>query len=103
MASARVVNTIPLWRRGSARPLPPRGCSGARSRRQGDERSTAACCSLLVAIVALHGLALYGLMQVGAVREAVREAAPIFAELIRPPAAPPAVAPAAAAPPPTPA
>lgn len=45
-------------------------------------------------VLALHLAAAYGLLQIGAVREAVREAVPIFAGLIAPPPpAPPPPAP----------
>lgn len=53
--------------------------------------------AITAAVLALHVAAVYGLLQIGAVREAVREAVPIFAGLITP--APPPEAP----PPPPPA
>ena len=40
---------------------------------------------MVVAILAAHVAGLYGLMQLGAVREAMREAAPMFVDLIAPP------------------
>ncbi|MFT3663707.1 energy transducer TonB [Piscinibacter sp.] len=40
----------------------------------------------VLAILALHGAAAWGLMQVDAVRNAVAEAAPLFVDLIAPPA-----------------
>lgn len=51
----------------------------------------------VAAIVALHGLGLYAALQIGAVRETIEEAAPLFVSFI---AAPPA--PEIKAPPPTP-
>jgi protein TonB len=54
---------------------------------------------MVVAILVAHVAGVYGLMQLGAVREAMREAAPMFVDLIAP-AAPPA--PPAPAPPPPP-
>lgn len=41
---------------------------------------------MVAAIVAAHAAGAWGLMQIGAVREAVREAAPMFVDLIAPPA-----------------
>lgn len=52
----------------------------------------------VLAILALHGAAAWGLMQVDAVRAAVAEAAPLFVDLIAPPA--PERAPEPPAPPP---
>jgi protein TonB len=43
---------------------------------------------MVVAILAAHVAGLCGLMQLGAVREAMREAAPMFVDLIAPPAPP---------------
>ena len=43
---------------------------------------------MIAAIVAAHAAGAWGLMQIGAVREAVREAAPRFVDLIAPPAPP---------------
>jgi protein TonB len=69
-------------------------------RRRDDELPPAARRGLIVMVLAAHLAAIYGLLQIGAVREAVREAVPIFAGLIRP-AAPP-VEPPAPPPPPAP-
>jgi len=55
--------------------------------------------AMVVAILAAHVAGVYGLMQVGAVRAAVRDAAPMFVDLIPPPAPP---APPAPPPPPQP-
>lgn len=43
---------------------------------------------MVVAILAAHGAGVYGLLQVQQVRDAVREAAPMFVDLIAPPAPP---------------
>jgi len=56
---------------------------------------------MVVGILAAHVAGLYGLMQLGAVREAMREAAPMFVDLIAPPA-PPTPIPPAPPPPPQP-
>jgi protein TonB len=45
--------------------------------------------AIVIAVVAAHMAGLYGLFQIGAVRDAVREAVPIFAGLIEPSAPPP--------------
>ncbi|MFT3954072.1 MAG: energy transducer TonB [Piscinibacter sp.] len=42
--------------------------------------------SVVAAILALHGVAAWGLLQIDAVREAVGEAVPLFVDLIAPPA-----------------
>jgi protein TonB len=54
---------------------------------------------MVIAILAAHVAGVYGLMQLGAVREAMREAAPMFVDLIAPPAPP---TPPAPPPPPQP-
>jgi len=64
--------------------LPPLPRSGER----GDALSPTQRRLMVVAILAAHVAGLYGLMQLGAVREAVREAAPMFVDLIAPPAPP---------------
>lgn len=93
-----------------------------RFRSDRDDLAPAQRRAVLAAIVALHGAAAWGLLQVDVVRSAVAEAAPLFVDLIAPaapdhppePAAPPPAAPApkttpppvpliAAAPEPTPA
>ena len=53
----------------------------------------------VAAIVALHGVAAWGLLQVDAVRSAVTDAAPIFVELLAPPAPQPEPEPPAPPPP----
>lgn len=53
-----------------------------RRRRHSDDLSPSLRRALFGAIAALHVLAAYALLQVGSVREAVREAAPLFAVLI---------------------
>jgi len=55
---------------------------------------------MVAAIVALHGAAAWGLMQVPAVRQAVVEAAPMFVDIIAPPAPPEPVPPPPPPPPP---
>ncbi len=55
--------------------------------------------AMVVAILAAHVAGVYGLMQVGAVRDAVREAAPMFVDWVAPPAPP---TPPALPPPPKP-
>jgi periplasmic protein TonB len=47
----------------------------------------------IAAIIALHGLGLYAAMQIGAVRETIEEAAPLFVSFIAAPPAPEVVAP----------
>jgi periplasmic protein TonB len=74
---------------------PARRLSGLRTR---DELPSSARRLLVTAVVAVHVGGIYGLLQIGAVREAVRDAVPIFAGLIQP--APPAPEPPAPAPPP---
>lgn len=58
--------------------------------------------SAVAAILALHGVAAWGLLQVDAVREAVGEAVPLFVDLIAPPAPEPPTPPEPPAPPPRP-
>ena len=58
---------------------------------------------LIAGILAAHAAGVWGLMQVGAVRDAVREAAPMFVNLIAPEAPPVPPAPAPPPPPPPPA
>lgn len=55
---------------------------------------------MVAAIAALHVLALWALLQVPAVRQAVRENVPIFVDIIAPEAAPPPPEPAPPPPPP---
>ncbi len=55
---------------------------------------------MVAAIVALHGAAGWGLMQVPAVRQAVVEAAPMFVDIIAPPAPPEPIPPPPPPPPP---
>ena len=64
--------------------LPPLPLSGER----GDSLSPNQRRLMVVAILAAHVAGVYGLMQLGAVREAMREAAPMFVDLIAPPAPP---------------
>jgi protein TonB len=54
---------------------------------------------LTLGIVALHAAGVWGLLQVNAVRDAVREAAPIIVSLLAPDTPPPLVAPPAPQPP----
>ena len=70
-----------------------------RSDERGDSLSPNQRRLMVVAILAAHVAGVYGLMQLGAVREAMREAAPMFVDLIAPPAPP---TPPAPAPPPQP-
>ena len=56
----------------------------------------------VAAILALHGVAAWGLLQVDAVREAVGEAVPLFVDLIAPPAPEQPKPPEPPAPPPLP-
>ena len=62
-------------------PLPRRG-------ERADGLSPAQRRAMVVAILAAHVAAVYGLMQVREVREAAREVAPMFVDLIAPPAPP---------------
>ena len=55
--------------------------------------------AVVAAILALHGLAAWGLLQVDAVRTALIEAAPLFVDLLAPPAPEPPPAPAPPPPP----
>lgn len=55
---------------------------------------------VVAAILALHGAAAWGLLQIDAVREAVGDAVPLFVDLIAPPAPEPARPPEPPAPPP---
>jgi periplasmic protein TonB len=64
------------------RALPPLSAAS------GDELTPLQRRLAVAAIAGAHLAALYGLMQVGAVREAVRDAAPIFVDWIAPPAPP---------------
>ncbi|MEO6033027.1 MAG: energy transducer TonB [Burkholderiaceae bacterium] len=59
---------------------------------------------MVAGILAAHVAGVWGLMQVGAVRDAVRDAAPMFVDLIAPeaPPVPPAPVPPPPPPPPTP-
>jgi len=77
---------------GSLPPLPRRG-------ERADGLSPAQRRAMVLAILAAHLAAVYGLMQVREVREAAREVAPMFVDLIAPPAPP---APPVPPPPPTP-
>ena len=70
-----------------------------RGDKRGDSLSPNQRRLMVVAILAAHVAGLYGLMQLGAVREAMREAGPMFVELIAPPAPP---TPPAPPPPPQP-
>ena len=63
--------------------LPPLPSAGS-----GDGLTPAQRRVLIAAIVAAHAAGAWGLMQIGAVREAVLEAAPMFVDLIAPPAPP---------------
>jgi protein TonB len=64
--------------------LPPLPRPGERS----DGLSTAQRRTVVAAILAVHVAAVYGLLQVREVREAAREVAPMFVDLIAPPAPP---------------
>jgi periplasmic protein TonB len=66
----------------SARALPPLPAGS------GNELTPLQRRAAVAAIAVAHLAAVYGLMQVGAVREAVREAAPMFVDWIAPPAPP---------------
>lgn len=68
--------------------LPPTLNLIAASARGSDGLSPAQRRTVIAAIVAAHAAGALGLMQIGAVREAVREAAPMFVDLIAPPAPP---------------
>jgi len=70
--SARPVHLPPLPRRGER----PDGLSAVPRR------------AMVVAILAAHVAAVYGLLQVRELREAAREVAPMFVDLIAPPAPP---------------
>jgi len=70
-----------------------------RGEERGDSLSPNQRRLMVVAILAAHVAGVYGLMQLGAVREAMREAAPMFVDLIAPPAPP---TPPAPPPPPQP-
>jgi protein TonB len=70
-----------------------------RSDERGDSLSPNQRRLMVVTILAAHVAGVYGLMQLGAVREAMREAAPMFVDLIAPPAPP---TPPAPPPPPQP-
>src|SRR3982751_179176 len=61
------------------RASPPRG---------GDGLAPAQRHAVIATIVALHGAAVWGLLQVEEVREAVRAAAPVFVSFIAPPPPP---------------
>jgi len=63
--------------------MPPLPVSG-----QGDDLSPNQRRVMVLGIVAAHVAGVYGLLQVDAVRETVREAAPMFVDLIAPPAPP---------------
>src|SRR5580765_6876713 len=63
--------------------LPPLPRAGS-----GDGLTPAQRRVMIAAIVAAHAAGVWGLMQIGAVREAVLEAAPMFVDLIAPPAPP---------------
>lgn len=63
--------------------LPPLPRAGS-----GDGLTPAQRRVMVATIVAAHAAGAWGLMQIGAVREAVREAAPMFVDLIAPPAPP---------------
>lgn len=56
--------------------------------------------AVVAVILALHGVAAWGLLQIDAVREAVGEAVPLFVDLIAPPAPAPERTPEPPAPPP---
>ncbi|HEY9063584.1 MAG TPA: energy transducer TonB [Burkholderiaceae bacterium] len=73
-------------------PLPPAGA-------RGDALSPSQRRAMVAAILAAHVAGVYGLMRVGAMREAVRDAAPMFVDWIAPPAPP---TPPAPPPPPKP-
>ena len=70
-----------------------------RGEERGDSLSPNQRRLMVAAILAAHVAGVYGLMQLGAVREAMREAAPMFVDLIAPPAPP---TPPAPPPPPQP-
>jgi protein TonB len=80
------MSSTPLSSSPAAFVLPP--LMSPLQRRDADALSPAQRRTMVVAILAAHVAAVYGLMQVGAVRDAVREAAPMFVDLIAPPAPP---------------
>lgn len=59
-----------------------------RPSRTQDDLSTAQRRAVVAGIVALHGALAWGLLQIAPVREAIRDAAPLFVDLIAPPAPP---------------
>ena len=73
-------STVPALRRSVPLPL-PRGNGG-------DGLSPAQRRVVVAAIVAAHAAGAWSLMQIGVVRDAVRETAPMFVDLIAPPAPP---------------
>lgn len=91
------MSTNPSVASPAAFPLPALPRAGASS----DALSPNQRRAMVAAIVAAHAAGVYGLMQLGAVREAVREAAPMFVDLIAPPAPAP-VPPVPLPPPPVP-
>jgi protein TonB len=56
---------------------------------RGDQLPSAARHTLVVGVLSAHLVAGWALMQVDAVRDAVKEAAPLFVDLLAPPAPPP--------------
>jgi protein TonB len=95
-----VLNFVPLMDTTAAPPplpfaLPPL----PRGDERGDSLSPSERRLMVVAILVAHVAGVHGLMQLGAVREAMREAAPMFVDLIAPPAPP---TPPAPPPPPQP-
>ncbi len=82
--------------------VPPFGAAGWQGVRRDDGLSPLQRNAMVAAIVALHGAAAWGLMQVPAVRQAVVEAAPLFVQIIAPPKPPEPVPPPPPPPPPPP-
>lgn len=90
--------TLPVGMR-RPRPFAPEILGSRPPARDSDALTPLQRHTLVVAIIALHGAAVWGLMQVREVREAVALAAPMFVDLIAPPAPEP---PAPPPPPPSP-
>lgn len=89
--------TLPASKAAAA--LPFASARHTRQRRE-DVLSPLQRRTMVAAIVALHGAAAWGLMQVPAVRQTVVEAAPLFVHFITPPAPPEPVPPPPPPPPP---
>lgn len=83
--------TLPLNPIAAGAALPPRAAllpPLPRAGGSGDGLTPAQRRMMIAAIVAAHAAGVWGLLQIGAVREAVLEAAPMFVDLIAPPTPP---------------